>query len=92
MKPDQKSESLFSAVIRDHAKSNHGSQSKFATHIGIHPSEVSWIVTGSIEPNEKKIEVIAKDMGLAPETLQSLSRVSVADTMKIVLEKLERED
>lgn len=91
-KHNPNSESMFSAVVRDYARRKHENQYNFADHIGVRQTEVSSWITGKSLPTGSTLENIAVDMGIAPETLQLLSSVSVADAMKIVLEELDQED
>lgn len=85
-------ESMFVAVMRDHINTKYGKQSKFAENIGMVQSAISSFMVGKTPLEGEKFERIADDMGLAPATLQSLSRISVADAMKMVLENLDQED
>lgn len=91
-KSSPESGSFFAAVLRDHVKANHGTQLKFSAAVGLHQSEISWFMNGVAFPTGKNMDIVAKDIGLEPETLQLLSRISVADAMNVVLDKIEQED
>jgi transcriptional regulator with XRE-family HTH domain len=92
MKPRLKSESMFSALLRDHARATDGSQRAFAARIGINNTSFSrWTGGSGSVPTGEELTRISEEIGKPVEVLEKLAGITLDKACDLIVTKPEQD-
>jgi transcriptional regulator with XRE-family HTH domain len=83
--PTGKSETMLSAVLKDHAQARYGSLGGLIEQLGIEYSTLSRWGHGQTDPSEGSLRRLAKETGKPEEDLERLAGMTVEKACELVL-------